>query len=364
MERWELAKSKGLNWQVVLIQDCETDIKIKTLESVRLRDAFNVTNKKVTLIIKKCIENLESNSLKDLVRNNMPVFASKIYLQWLNIYGNREQGLTGLLILNNKHGIVPESVRVKLTALPKASEYSFNNKEVDIAYNKATPNKTYSLNYEKEVISRVNRVLDQTSKEDYSARYSLRASAERQVRYEWQQAQLQKLYESGNDLVWIDTHANCSERCEAWQGKLYSISGKTGVVDGISYQPLSNATDRYETTKSGKTYINGTLTGFNCRHTTTPYKKGNKPTHIPADVIERQRGIESRQRELERTIRQYETRALGWKSQIQSALNKEEKDIALVSYRHNRNLVKKWQEEYIRFSKENNVAYYPSRIKI
>ena len=174
----------------------------------------------------------------------------------------------------------------------------------------------------------------------------------------------EKLYESGVDLVWIDTHANCSERCQPWKGKLYSISGKSGVIDGISYQPLSNATDRCDTTKSGKTYINGTLTGFNCRHTTTPYKKGSKPSHIPADVIERQRAIETKQREMERTIRKYEAETLGWKAMRKTSLSNEDREIANKQYKKSLYLVEKWQEKYKNFSRENNVAYYPSRLKV
>ncbi len=355
MKRWELAKKQGLNWQVVLIQDLETDIKVITLESVKLGEDYATTNKKVTSLINKCINELESANLKKLVKNTMSTFASRIYLQWLEIYGNKSQGLAILTIFSNKGIEVPTQKKEMFLRLPKVS---------DFAYNRATPNMTYDYEYEKRVIERVNKILDSQAKEDYSERYNVRASAEKQVRYEWQQEQLQKLYESGNDLVWINTHSNCSERCQEWQGKLYSISGKSGTIDGISYQPLSNATDRYETTKAGKTYINGTLTGFNCRHTTTPYKKGNKPINIPKEVIERQRAIESRQRELERKIRLYETRALGWRENGKTALTKQEKAMSINAYKHNHELVKKWQNEYISFSKKNNVPYYPSRLKI
>ena len=358
MKRWELAKSKGLNWQVVLIQDCETDIKLVTLESVRRGEDFGTANKKVTALIKECVDALESESLKQLAKTTLPTFASRTYLSWLNIYGNNLQGLAMLTVLLAKSVKVPETVKTTLKGLPKVANAP------DYVYEHATPNRSYDYEYEKKVIGRVNQILDSHAKVDYSERYTARASAERQVRYEWQQAQLNKLYESGIDLVWIDTHANCSERCQPWQGKLYSISGKSGVIDGISYRPLSDATDRYETTKSGKTYINGTLTGFNCRHTTTPYKKGNRPNHIPADVIERQRAIETRQRELERKVRLYESRALGWKTQSQTAIDSKERAIAGYSYRHNRDLVKKWQGEYVKFCQENNVAHYPSRLKV
>ena len=203
-----------------------------------------------------------------------------------------------------------------------------------------------------------------SAKEDYSARYTLRASIERQVRAEWQEKQLQSLVDKGVDLVWINTHANCSERCQDWQGKLYSISGQSGTIDGISYQPLSNATDRYETTKAGKSYKNGTLSGFNCRHTVSPYKKGSKPSHIPEEVIERQRDLEQKQRLYERTIRKYETSALGWRKNAKLSTDNFEKELAKKKYAHYKDLVNKWETEYIEFSTKNNIPYYPSRLKI
>ena len=357
MERWEIAKAKGLNWQVVLVQDCETDIKLVTLESIRRGEDYGTTNKKVMSLIKGCIDRLESEEVKRIAKTTLTKFASRIYLQWLNVYGIRSQGLAVLMVLSGKGIITPQTTRETLSKLPK-------QRIPDYVYNKATANRTYDKTIGKEIVERVNKIMGESAKEDYSTRYTIRASVERQVRYEWQQAQLNKLYESGVDLVWIDTHANCSERCQPWQGKLYSISGKSGVVDGISYQPLSNATDRYDTTKSGKTYINGTLTGFNCRHTTTPYKKGNKPSHIPADVIERQRAIETKQREMERTIRKYEAEALGWKTMRKTSLTNEEREFANKQYKKNSYLVEKWQEKYKNFSRENNVAYYPSRLKV
>ena len=352
MKRWEQAKKQSLNWQVLLIQDCETDIKLITLDSVKRGEDYGTTNKKVVEVIKECVNNLESDNLKQLAKNTLLLYASRVFLLWLGIYGNRSQGL-----------LILKLFKAKNIAVPQHLELTFNNLP-DTVYNRATSNMDYDYKYEKKVIERVNNILDSHAKEDYSERYTARASAERQVRYEWQQEQLQKLYDSGVDLVWINTHANCSERCEHYQGKLYSISGKSGIIDGITYQPLSNATDRYETTKSGKTYINGTLTGFNCRHTTTPYKKGNKPGYIPAEVIERQRAIENRQRELERKVRLYECRALGWQENGKTAITKQEKDLCLKAYSHNKELVKKWQNEYMTFSRENQVPYYPSRLKI
>jgi hypothetical protein len=198
----------------------------------------------------------------------------------------------------------------------------------------------------------MKQAMDMVAKEDYNDKVSLRGWAERQLRYEWHEKQLKDLQDKGIDLVWIDTHANCSKRCEPHQGKLYSISGKSGTIDGISYQPLSNATDIYEYTKSGKAYKNGCISGFNCRHRLVAYKKGFKPEIIPKEVIERQRENDRTQRYLERQVRKYEQRAL-----VKKLTNKR-------LYKRYKKLAKKWYEKYIEFSKQQDIAFYPSRLKI
>lgn len=360
MKRWELAKREGLNWQVVLIQDCETDIKVLTLESIRLGEDYGTTNKKVSKLIKDCINELESEELKTMCKNTLFKYASRVYLQWLSVYGNKAMAVSVLALISAKGIETPAQVKERLLSLPTIKAEPI----ADFAYNHAVANSDYSLNYEKEVLEKVNNILDSGAKEDYSERYRLRASAERQIRYEWHQKNMQKLRDDGVKLVWINTHANCSERCQPYQGKLYSLDGTKGTIDGIAYEPIENATDIYYTTNAGKTYKNGILSGFNCRHTTSPYTKGSKPSHIPEDVIERQREIDQNQRLMERTIRKYESRYLGYKAIKSTAKTPKERALAKKMCAHNKDLIKKWTDKYVSYSKQNNVAYYPSRLKI
>ena len=220
------------------------------------------------------------------------------------------------------------------------------------AYETRVPLDVYAKDYIKMVEERLNYLAGIDAKDDYSERVSLRNIAEMQVRQERHQQELQDIVDTGNDLVWIVPHANCSERCEPWQGKLYSISGRYGEIDGIEFQPLSNATDIYETTKSGKVYKNGCISGFNCRHILKPYTKGNKPTEIPASVIDKQREVDRTQRYLERGVRTWKERALLFKG------------IDNKRYIYSKNKAKEWNERYIGYSRDNQVAYYPSRTDI
>ncbi|HEY8444630.1 MAG TPA: phage minor capsid protein [Bacilli bacterium] len=61
------------------------------------------------------------------------------------------------------------------------------------------------------------------------------------VRYQANMEDLEKFANSGVDLVWISSHADASPRCAPYQGKLNSIYGTSGVIDGIKYEPLENA---------------------------------------------------------------------------------------------------------------------------
>lgn len=356
-ERYKIAKAKGLNWQVLLIQDTETDVKMLVLDGVRKGESFGAIDSKVTRFINERVNELESDTLKSITRSSLYKYASRLWLDFTAIYGDRNDGETALLLLLASGIRPPKDVETTYRALPIQNplkrQFSAQTEMPDGGYNRATANNVYDQEYGKAVIERLNKLFDSVAKTDYSQYSSLRASAERQVRWEYQEEQKKRLIEQGERLVWIDSHANCSKRCEPWQGRLYSLDGTSGLEDGVPYVPLENATDIYETTKAGVQYKNGCISGFNCRHKLLKYKKGFRPIPIPQKVIERERGIETRMREMERTIRLYESRALGYKTAGNNLLRTRYKRLA-----------DKWTDEYIAFANKNNVPYYPSRIDI
>ncbi len=148
----------------------------------------------------------------------------------------------------------------------------------------------------------------------------------------------------------ISAHANCSKRCEAAQGKLYSLDGTSGTIDGVSYRPLEEVTEVYVTTKSGKTYRNGIIYGFNCRHYLITYKEGTKPIEVSAETIEEQRRINNTQRAMEREVRYYRDKAV---TEPTKEARKEARLQAKAAY-----------SRYKEYSKRNKVAYYESRVSI
>lgn len=350
MKRYQLAKKQGLQWQVVLVADAETDLKLLVRNCILNGDSLSIVNEKVTKFIKELLEELESEAIKEKVKQSFPMFATRLYYKWLTVFGTQAMAVAYLSALKVQKTHIPKAVEETLKAIPKERELSVYAPSLDAqVYNRATPNQMYNLEYEKEIQKRINEIADMSAKTDYNARYSLRAGVEIDVRWENNQAQINNLIESGVELAWIDTHANCSERCKHWQGKLYSLNGSKGEIDGISYLPLETATEIYD--EYG--YRNGCLSGFNCRHKLVAYKKGFRPQEIPESVMAHQRQLEKTQRYMERTVRRYEARALMSKTERQTG-----------AYKHYKELAKTWTKRYEEFSRENKIPFYPSRLDI
>lgn len=225
----------------------------------------------------------------------------------------------------------------------------------DKAYNWAVPLEQWERSYTKTINRIMVDLVYSDAKEDYTTNVNLRNIAEMTVRYERQLERLEELKADGVKLVWIEPHANCSERCEKYQGKLYSLDNSSGKIDGIDYRPLEYATnnpvDRY-VTRAGKVYQNGCITGFNCRHQLIPYATGNRPMPIPADVIARRRAIEQRQREMERDIRAQKRKAVLMRNVSPEAYNKAREKASRMT------------ELYEEYSRKNDAAFSRERTSI
>jgi hypothetical protein len=225
----------------------------------------------------------------------------------------------------------------------------------DKAYNWAVPLEQWERSYTKTINRIMIDLVYSDAKEDYTTNVNLRNIAEMTVRYERQLERLEELKADGVKLVWIEPYANSSERCEKYQGKLYSLDGSTGKIDGIDYRPLEYATnnpvDRY-VTRAGKVYQNGCITGFNCRHQLIPYATGNRPMPIPADVIARRRAIEQRQREMERDIRAQKRKAVLMRNVSPEAYNKAREKASRMT------------ELYEEYSRKNDAAFSRERTSI
>lgn len=133
-------------------------------------------------------------------------------------------------------------------------------------------------------------------------------AAESEVRGEEQTKMVGEWIGSKGDLGIISVHLNCSDRCFPDQGKIVSKTlpavdaslwtGKT--VDGrkvYSWPAMHARVDKYG-------YRNFIIDGFNCRHSISPYEKGDavrKPLKAEtSEVSEAEQAMRSMERRLRR----------------------------------------------------------------
>lgn len=119
--------------------------------------------------------------------------------------------------------------------------------------------------------------------------------------------------ELGTDLVEVSAHSGARPTHAEWQGKVYSISGKTK-----GYRKLSEAT--------GYGTVTG-LCGANCRHTFYPFHEGDEPAYTDEELKsfdkpkytyngEKMTEYEAtqRQRYIERQLRRWKREEAGMKA--------------------------------------------------
>jgi len=142
---------------------------------------------------------------------------------------------------------------------------------------------------------------------------SLWQKAELEVRYDHQMEMLDELKKEGVKYAWTSSHPDCSKRCEPWQGKLMDLEnhakGPNHQVTALDGHPVYSLVDiMAKTDKYG--YHNNIICGFNCRHKLIPYKEGvYGPKQYTEKDVAKQRAIEERIRQMERTIRAEATKA-------------------------------------------------------
>ena len=217
------------------------------------------------------------------------------------------------------------------------------------------PANMYSKDYIKKLVKPLIEKLVETEAvdpDDITGRNSLRNRAEMEVRYKDHEDNIADLKAQGVKLVVASSHADCSERCSPFQGRVYSLNGTSGVTDdGRKYVPLEVATDIWYTTKKGVRYKNGLL-GFNCRHSLSAYESGVSEVSPSPLVQKRERDITAKQREYERAIRKAK------------AVRETARNLDKQVYTNATHKVKELTASYKEYCAENHRAYYPDNIKI
>ena len=351
----------GVGWETVMIREAESEIKNFAKATAASGSPFywlEALIKRIDSDIQRVLIEHRGHGW-DFVEDSLYNLGRVAYASFLKCFVTDEQ-------LPDRRALTRNAIGYKATVevFPYGKEgnaygYTGNAERKNVytsaTYSMATPTGKYFKEYMQGVKAKLDAIVMLSAKPSYSDRVNLLNIAEMTVRYEDNMNQIESKRENGVRLVWVEPHANCSERCSHWQvggdrhrSGLYSLDGKSGVApDGRKYIPIETAIDQFVTTKGGKTYRNG-LFGFGCRHRLLDWKMGNKPIPIPASVIEKRRKAEEKQRELEREYRHLREAAslytgfpglegaAKWAREKAAALRKEYEDFTgrndLVSY--------------------------------
>ena len=307
-------------------------------------------DKKVFAIIFAAEKEIKIVALAIAARQSLLRFYSDQYDELRRSFGWQLPALAALLLLNGRT-LTGGDIRPTKPQTEQA-EQILAERGYDSSRLTGVPLQKFSRDYIRDNVKpALDRLAAQQARDpdDVSGRNTLRNRAEMEVRYNAHLEQIAALREQGVNLVICSTHADCSERCRPWQGRVYSLDGTRGRTDdGRSYVPLEEATDIYYTTKAGKTYKNGLL-GFNCRHFLVPYKSGYRFPKPNAAEERREYEITQEQRRLETVVRKWRTKAVEYKNTDRESYLKARSNAIAAN------------KAYIAFSKQNNRAYYPSR---
>lgn len=340
----ELA-DKGLNPQAEALEEAQTKIRIAVRDGYFNRYSKAVINAEVQRIIRGALNEINLPALQSAAVRSLNLFAERQYNALVRMFGVNPIMLLAVKALVNNE---PDTAEYRNAARTVSSSIEYTTQA------KGVPLQEFAEDYSRRVVKAIDDIARQNAldPDDETGRNSLRNRAEMEVRYNDHLEQIDNLRAAGVKLVTSSVHADCSDRCYPWQGKVYSLDGTSGTTeDGKPYIPLERATDIYYTTKAGRTYKNGLL-GFNCRHYLMPYMPRMVIPHVSREQQQKERAINTRQRELEREVREWRSIAIERK-----AVNREE------YLKARRNAIEA-NKAYIQFSKENGRAYYPSRTKL
>lgn len=339
------------NESAAAIEDAQGEIRLIVKNAFLYRRPREETERKIRQSIEQAKKKISIVRLADDAERSLLNFANQQRRTWI------DSGVLPEIFL--LFGATTDKKQVERELVEKKTLADASIKPIKYATDaKGIPLGQYYRDVWKE---KIQPTLQRLAKEvaldpnDYSGRNSLRNLAEMEVRYNGHQEDIASLREAGERLVVCSAHADCSDRCAPYQGRVYSLDGTRGITpDGRRYVPLEEATknprDLY-VTKAGRVYQNGLL-GFNCRHKLYPYRQNMGIPTVTAEDRKKEYEITKIQREMERRVRNYRVEALN------------RKDTDRKGYLTFRVKAAKAYEDYKQFSKQNQRAFYPMRVQI
>ena len=377
MSKYKHAKANLPDWDEQIAAELKISIKAFCLRAALKRDNRAEVMERINAEIKLFIDEFDATSeteqaVAEKYRQELTAFAVEAYERAVRMVGNLTpymfaQALVKPALLTKAQkdnlgrivgmeiAVTDEAAQRLVQALPHFTEEGAR---------RATAGNTYYKEIHRELTEKMVDYTEfkQAATRPYLLNVNQRNIVEMGIRFAKYQEQKRQLITDGVRLVYIPPHANCSKRCQPYQGRLYSLDGSRGSIDGRQYIPIEEVADNK--TVRGKrdpsrVYAAG-LFAYNCRHSMQAYEDGMKFEVIPNKVIEKQREIETKQREMEREIRALREKHALYMQVCQTSQNKN-----LEAERK-----KTWHQilakraEYRAFCEKNKIPRYDDRLKI
>lgn len=316
------------------------------LKQLILQDVFNgIDENKTKAKAKNIIDEFCKTITDEEYRNRARTVLVRSFAKWYIEVASTYLALPFLLLSTYRNAPLKavKQATASLNKLPTTTSQRIADLTPHNEYGREWHDADYRKRLKAEYTKLTNRIADDEAK--YSKGVSLRNLAEVEVRRQDIADMLADFRAKGVRLAWASSHADCSERCSGWQGKLYSLDGTYGNEDGHSFQPIENAINDVD--KYGN--ING-LFGYNCRHRLIAYTPKSKPPRDYTEAqMQRERYIDQKQRAMERIIRKWKTRGY--------CLEGEERQMAFEKARE-------YTQKYEAYSHSHGRAFYRERIAV
>ena len=226
--------------------------------------------------------------------------------------------------------------------------------EMDKAYNLVL---TGSLSYTQAVKEMINTIVSQGVRVDYPTGHSdtIETATLRAVRTGISQAtaqiQLSRMDEMEVYLILTSSHLGARPSHQVWQGKIFSRSGKSKYPNFIESTGYGSVTG---------------LCGANCRHSFSPFFEGMDNPFEQYDSEEnlKQYEKESRQRTLERRIRNTKREVMGLKEAVDNCKDDKLKFELDMEHQRKSALLAKQNKAYKDYCDKNGLKPLSERIQI
>ncbi|MBR2906819.1 MAG: hypothetical protein IKC26_02085 [Clostridia bacterium] len=373
-KKYSYAKAKLPDWDKVAVADLRVEMKAYVLESVLRKRKESTVFDHVRKLIDEFAEEFDDSEkpLADSYREELASYAKDLYDMTRQKIGSMTPAMFAAALAS------PDTVSVHMREeIGKAAAFDVTVSDrtakqfakrieiagsVDVSYSRATPGDTYYREIHKEVKRFLEHDFPEYSKsKDYQIRVNPRNVAEANVRFRKYQEQKASLIADGVRFVYVPSHSNCSERCQPFQGRLYSLDGTKGTHDGRSFIPIEDASEKVTVTskKTRRTYPAG-LFSYNCRHRLERYRDGQNIEQIPKEVIEKQRALEAEQRHMEREIRLLKEQELLYRTVNKVSPNAD----LLKTAREAKAKAQALTKRYEVFSDKHKIPFYRERVRV